>query len=77
MNRVSTNVVIDLRQVASDAQCGRLVGDLQQLRGVSRAWASPRTPRMVLVDYDPAATDSRRILGAVAAHAFDARIVGM
>jgi hypothetical protein len=77
MNPVHTNVIIDLRRVADDAQCGALVGDLQKLRGVSRAWASPRTQRMVLVDYDAETTDARHILGTVAAHAFDARIVGI
>ena len=77
MNTVHTNVVIDLKRVADDTQCGELVGDLQKLQGVSRAWASPRTHRMVLVDYDSEATDARHILGAVAAHAFGARIVGI
>jgi hypothetical protein len=77
MDAIRTNVIIDLKRVASAAQCGELVGDLEKLRGVSRAWPSPRTARMVLVDYDAGATDARHILGAVVAHAFDARIVGI
>ena len=47
------------------------------MQGVSRAWVSPWARRLVLVDDDPKVIDSRRILGAVVRHGFDARLVGM
>ncbi len=46
-------------------------------RALSRAWASPRARRLMLVDYDPALTDAQTILRACMRHRADARLVGM
>ena len=77
MQASSTNIMVDVRQALSPEYGVELVGELVGLKGVSRAWVSPRASRLVLVDYDPTVTDSRRILGTIARHGFDARLVGM
>jgi hypothetical protein len=71
------NVVVDIRQTINRERGEQLSSALGAMRGVSRAWVSPRNSRMLLVDYDPALIDSRQVLGTVARHGFDARLVGM
>lgn len=73
----SSNIVVDVRKALSPEYGVKLVSELIGLNGVSRAWVSPRTSRILLVDYDPSVTDTRRILGAIVRHGFDARLVGM
>jgi hypothetical protein len=77
MQATQVNVVVDLKQAISRERGDELLSELGGMQGVSRAWVSPRSTRMVLVDYDPKLTDSRRVLGTVARHGFDARLVGM
>ena len=77
MQASPTNIMVDGRNTLSREFGIELVGELAGLKGVSRAWVSPRTSRIVLVDYDPTVTDSQRILGTVVRCGFDARLVGM
>mgnify|MGYP001160614539 CR=1 FL=1 len=77
MQASSTNIVVDVGKALSRESGVVLVGELVGLKGVSRAWVSPRASRMLLADYDPAVTNSRQILGAIRRHGFDARLVGM
>lgn len=77
MHTSQVNVVVDLKQELLQEYRDQLIGDLGGVRGVSRAWVSPRTSRMVLVDYDPTLTDAQTILGTVTRHGVDARLVGM
>ena len=77
MQASSSNIMVDVRNTLSDEYGAELVGDIAGLQGVRRAWVSPRTRRIVLVDYDPTVTDSGRILGTIVRHGFDARLVGM
>jgi hypothetical protein len=46
-------------------------------RGVSRARVSDKAERLFLVDYDPVATSSRRILETVRGRGVSAQLVGM
>jgi hypothetical protein len=77
MQANSTNIMVDVKKALSPEYGVELVSELVGLRGVSRAWVSPRTSRILMVDYDPTITDSRRILGTIVRHGFDARLVGM
>lgn len=72
-----SNIMVDLKQSLSPENSDELVSELGNIEGVSRAWISPRANRVVLVDYDPTITDTQHILGTVARHGFDARLVGM
>jgi len=65
MNTTQVNIVVDVRQA------------LGGLPGVSRAWVSPRTSRLLLVDFDAHQTDTQHILRTVVHRGFDARLVGM
>lgn len=77
MNTAQVNIMVDVRQPVSPQAGDALVSALGALRGVSRAWVSPRTSRLVLVDFDARQTDTQRILHAVVSGGFDARRVGM
>ena len=77
MQASSSNIMVDVMNTLSREHGAELVGEIAGLTGVRRAWVSPRTRRIVLVDYDPTVTDSQRILGTIARHGFDARLVGM
>lgn len=45
--------------------------------GVGRAAVSPKTERMILVDYDPFETSAQRILETVRGRGVTAQLVGM
>jgi len=77
MNTTQVNIVVDVRQALSPQSGNELVGELGHLQGVSRAWVSPRTSRLVLVDFDAKQTDTQHILRTVSNRGFDARLVGM
>lgn len=70
-------IVVDVKQVLGRESGDELISVLGQVRGVSGAWLSPATRRLVLVDYDPKQTDAQRILGTVVHRGFDARLIGM
>lgn len=77
MNTTQVNIMVDVRQPVSPQAGNALVSELGTLQGVSRAWLSPRTSRLVLVDFDARQTDTQHILHAVVSRGFDARLVGM
>jgi len=77
MKPTQVNIVVDVRQALSPQTGDELVGELGCLQGVSRAWVSPRTSRLLLVDFDANQTDTQHILHAVVRRGFDARLVGM
>jgi predicted transcriptional regulator len=64
-------------QSLSDEHGNKLVKELCDKQGVKRARVSPRTRRLLLVEYDPAVASSQLILGTVLQHGYDARLVGM
>lgn len=45
--------------------------------GVGRVSVSPKTDRMILVDYDPTAVNARSILSTVRSLGIHAKLVGM
>ena len=77
MNTTQVNIVVDVRQALSPQSGDELVSELGGLPGVSRAWVSPRTSRLLLVDFDAHQTDTQHILRTVVHRGFDARLVGM
>jgi hypothetical protein len=77
MKTIQGNIVVDVRQALSTQSGDALVDALGTLHGVSRAWVSPRTPRLVLVDFDARQIDTQHILRSVVHRGFDARLVGM
>jgi hypothetical protein len=77
MYQANTNVIVDLTRALSDEHGDSVVSKVSSLRGVSAVRVSPRTSRLLLVDYDPTVTDSQRILRACAGQGFDARLVGL
>jgi len=77
MNATQVNVVVDVKQALSPQSGDQLVSDIGSLQGVSRAWVSPRTSRLLLVDFDARQTDSQQILRTVVHRGFDARLIGM
>jgi hypothetical protein len=77
MNATKVNIVVDTRQALSPQFGDALVTELAALEGVSRAWVSPRTSRLLLVDFDAKQTGTQHILHAVERHGFDARLIGM
>lgn len=77
MPKTQVNILVDVKQALSHQSGDALVRELGELRGVNRARVSTWTPRLVLVDFDPAQTDTQRILGTVVRRGFDARLVGM
>ena len=77
MKTTQGNIVVDVRQALSTQSGDALVDALGALHGVSRAWVSPRTSRLVLVDFDAKQIDTQHILRSVVHRGFDARLVGM
>lgn len=77
MNATQVNILVDVRQALSPQSGDQLVNALGGLHGVSRAWVSPRTSRLVLVDFDAKQTDTQHILRTVMNRGYDARLVGM
>lgn len=77
MNMTQVNTVVDVKHPLSPQTGNELVDELGHLAGVSRAWVSPRTSRMLLVDYDANQIDTQHILRTVVRRGFDARLVGM
>lgn len=77
MNTTQVNIVVDVKQPLSPQSGNELVDELAHLQGVSRAWVSPRTSRLLLVDFDAKQTDTQHILRTVVRRGFDARLVGM
>jgi hypothetical protein len=77
MNTTQVNIVVDVRQALSPQSGDALVSELGGLQGVSRAWVSPRTSRLLLVDFDAKQTDTQHILRTVVRRGFDARLIGM
>ena len=77
MNTTQVNIVVDVRQALSPQSGDELVSELGGLQGISRAWVSPRTSRLLLVDFDAKQTDTQHILRSVVHRGFDARLVGM
>jgi hypothetical protein len=77
MNATQVNVVVDIKQALSPQSRDQLVNDIGSLQGVSRAWMSPRTSRLLLVDFDGRQTNSQHILRTLVDRGFDARLIGM
>lgn len=77
MNATQANIVVDVKRALSPQSGEQLVDELGHLQGVSRAWVSPRTSRLLLVDFDANQTDTQHILRTVVHRGFDARLVGM
>jgi len=77
MKAAQVNILVDVRQALSPQSGDQLVNALGGLHGVSRAWVSPRTSRLVLVDFDAKQTDTQHILRTVVNRGYDARLVGM
>ena len=77
MQTAQANLVVDVKQILGRASGDELVSELGGIPGVSHAEVSRKSPRLLLVDYDPDRTDSKRILGTVQRHGFDARLIGM
>lgn len=77
MKTSQVNIVVDVRQALSPQSGDELVSELGSLQGVSRAWVSPRTSRLLLVDFDAKQIDTQHVLHAVVRRGFDARLVGM
>jgi hypothetical protein len=77
MNATKVNVVVDVRQTLSPQSGDQLASAIGSLQGVSRAWVSPRTSRLLLVDFDARQTNSQHILRTVVHRGFDARLIGM
>ena len=77
MQTAQANVVVDVKQALSHSAGDELVSDIGGIPGVSHAEVSLRSPRLVLVDYDPDRIDSQHILDTVQRHGFDARLIGM
>lgn len=77
MKATQVNIVVDVRQALSPQSGDKLASELGGLHGVSRAWVSPRTSRLLLVDFDAHQTDTQHILRTVVERGFDARLVGM
>jgi hypothetical protein len=77
MNATKVNVVVDVRQTLSPQIGDQLVSEIGSLQGVSRAWVSPRTSRLLLVDFDARQTNTQHILRTVVHRGFDARLIGM
>jgi len=77
MQQATTDVMVDVMQSLSTEHGNQLVTELREQQGVKQAWVSPRTRRLLFVEYDPIMTDSKVILGTVIQHGYDARLVGM
>jgi hypothetical protein len=77
MQATQVNIMVDVKHALSHRSGDELIVELGKLKGVHRAWLSPQTRRLVLVDFDPKLTDTQRILGTVVRRGFDARLVGM
>jgi hypothetical protein len=77
MQKATSDVMVDVMQSLSTEHGNQLVTELCEKQGVKRAWVSPRTRRLLFVEYDPIMTDSQLILGTVMQHGYDARLIGM
>lgn len=75
-NRV-TSVIVHLAGAADSKECAGIEKTIAAQPGVDRARLSPKIERMLLVDYDPAATSAQHILDAVQNRGVSARLVGI
>lgn len=77
MIQSSANVVIHLSGHVDPAERAGIEQAIAAQRGVDRAAMSPRTERLILVDYDPFAISAQRILATVRARGVGAHLIGM
>lgn len=77
MKSHTTNVVVHLSGSADSSERAGLEKIIAAQPGVGRARLSPKVERLLLVDYDPAATSAQHILKAVRDRGVAARLVGM
>jgi ethanolamine ammonia-lyase small subunit len=77
MNNQYSDVIVHL----SGTMAPEIYTEVQQAvaarHGVGRVSVSPRTDRLILVDYDPAAISSQSILRVVHGCGINAQLVGM
>lgn len=76
MNTQQTNVVLHIAQPERDGEWQQLAGAAGAAHGVTRTRIGERG-RMLLVWYDPHATNARTILDSVEAAGARARLIGM
>jgi hypothetical protein len=77
MSNKYANVVVHVSGPVGPAERAGIEQAVAAERGVSRARVSDKAERLFLVDYDPVATSSRRILETVRGRGVSAQLVGM
>lgn len=77
MSKRRSNVIVHVTDPLEPAQMRELARAVASRLGVERAQAAARAPRLLRVDYDPAATTARGILDCVLSQGYPARLIGM
>ena len=73
MNNRYSDVIVHLSGTMVPGICAELAA----CPGVGRVSTSPRSDRLILVDYDPVAISSQSILKTVRGRGMNAQLVGM
>ena len=77
MSKHYANVVVHVSGPVGPAERTGIEKAVAAEPGVSRARVSNKADRLFLVDYDPVATNARRILDAVRGRGVSAQLIGM
>jgi hypothetical protein len=77
MKNYQVNVILHLSGNLGAAERAGIAQQIAAQPGVSRAQPSPKAERLLLVDYDPSAISSQRILGSVRSRGVAAQLVGL
>lgn len=77
MSQYCTDILIHIDEDLDDAYIHEIEQDLSQLDGVVSACVNDRARHLMLVDYDPEATQALSLLHKVQNHGLHAELVGL
>jgi hypothetical protein len=77
MSTRTTNVVVHFDQTIGTEQLQRMEAAIRGQSGVLGTRRNPRTPQLLVVDYDADATSAQHILGGIEHQGIRAQLVGM
>lgn len=77
MNNVKSNVLIDLHKTVSVDQQNLLIEAISQESGIGKVTVSPRTSRLMFVDYDKSEVSAQVIRNFLMGCGYHVSLIGM
>jgi len=77
MKTVKSNILIDLHKVVPEEKQDLLINAISQETGVSKVTVSPRTSRLMFVDYDKSEVTPQVIRSFLMGCGYNASLIGM